>query len=237
MTPRLFLAWLRSRTTAVVLIALLCCAAFQAFALGAGQFAGLDVSRGYALVNNSGFASFVLVPLFGFLSVRPSRIFLHAAVASACGSRRMLALRSALCSIQQAACYALAVNVMAVPLLFIRLQVSFDQLPVVVLASFVLQTLFFAVCGMLFFLVYAAVRTAALSYVAVLVYGLWDFMASNVVGGGLATVGWSHVYVELPLSFTKILGSFSFFAMLACLLVVATMLVTKRMSFLARRGS
>lgn len=149
----------------------------------------------------------------------------------------MLALRYALCSIQQAACYALAVNVIAVPLLFIRLQVSFDQLPVVVFASFILQTLFFTVCGMLFFLVYAATRSAALSYIAVLVYGLWDFMASNVVGGGLAPVGWSQVYVELPFSLTKMLGSFSFFAMLACLLIIATMLVTERMSFLARRGS
>ena len=59
----------------------------------------------------------------------------------------------------------------------------------------VLQGVVLANAGMVSFLAMLAFHSSAFSCLTGILYGMWDFMAMNVVGGGLPPIGWSLAIV------------------------------------------
>ena len=54
-----------------------------------------------------------------------------------------------------------------------------------------LQGIVLSNSGIIAFLVMMMFRSSAFACLAGFLYGMWDFMAMNIVGGGLPAIGWS----------------------------------------------
>lgn len=227
---------LKSKSALFAVVALCLCRFFEYFSLAPMMATAQTPLEGLQAINNIAFASFVAVPLFGIVVSRSATVLFNTGVVVLHGTRSALSLRFLSGACVEALAYSIIFGATALPLQFFSFGIGFDSLPLL-LASLVLQTVFFLVCALLFSLIFMTTRLTALSYCAVILYGLWDFMALNVVGGGVPFIGWAHTLVQIPFEPADAVSKAAFLLAVASVLFLAIAVIVRQVDFLAKRGA
>jgi hypothetical protein len=234
MSLTLFLSCIKSRVTIFVVIALCVVRALETQSSYRAAQEGLSIFGSYGMYNGVLLAAFIFVPLFCFLLIQPASFLMSNNVAVLCLSRTSFALRHLGCAIQQSVFYAVILNITTLPLVMLSFSLTPEFL-LYVLISALLQTLFFVVCALLFFAVSLATRMAYVAFIVVAIYGLWDFMAGLVPGGGVPFIGWDKTVLYLPVITTDVLLGCLYFVVPLALLSLALIMASKRRDFLSKK--
>ena len=189
-----------------------------------------------SLFNNVSFASFAFVPIFGFVVMRAVRFLQADFVVARSVSRRQHALRCAIILAKRSFALVLVLTVTFLPIVLAVLGPS-SQVLLYFAETFALQVLFFEVVALLYLCVQMLVRSAALSYALMLLYGLWDFMAGTIVGGGLPAIGWCVTLVADPLDATAFGAGVVVLAVQVAFLFVVLLVAATRVDLLERRSA
>lgn len=157
----------------------------------------------YLFCNGSNTASFLLVPLTVLVWMRPLTLFSSGLFASSFKSRRGAAMACAGHAALYSLCCSLAINVTAT---FSVLPVAPTPSDLISLGgSVLLQAAVLFIACMISTIAAVLVREPAISFLAAAAYGVWDFMAQNVVGGGLPSIGWGIAIASSQLTTAELL--------------------------------
>lgn len=166
-------------------------------ALGPEMFYGANFYEAYSLFNTTSFTAFVLCPIYLVLL---QKLYLSAfdclivvrhgtrlrLMCSACG---LILSFSLLFSVEVDIPSVLGLALIGVP--------SFDML--YLFLSVIAHAVFFFACALVFLSVKLLNTPQFFACLAVLLLGIWDFMAAGVPGGGVPCFAWSRTF--LPFSF------------------------------------
>lgn len=158
---------------------------------------GLSACQALALANNPAVAGFVLLPLFCATLPHSVSFVLSDSVMARIGSHLRHVLFCVRTLAFEAVLFSAAISITAFALVVAFFGVS-SELALSLVESFVLQSVFLTTAGMICLCTMAALRSSAISYALVLIYGLWDFVAGSAVGGWLPYLGWGMTLVSHP---------------------------------------
>lgn len=158
---------------------------------------GLSACQALALANNPAVAGFVLLPLFCATLPHPVSFVLSDSVMARTDSHLRHVLFCVRTLAFEAALFSAAISITAFALVAAFFGVS-GEFALSLVESFVLQSVFLTTAGMICLCSVVALRSSAISYALVLIYGLWDFVAGSAVGGWLPYLGWGMTLVSYP---------------------------------------
>lgn len=184
----------RNRSTCGTLAAALVCRLLQMTVLGRPSHAADSLFDSYLSMNAVDFATFLFIPLFCVGQMRSLKLYSSPQCALALGSRSRVALRICADCVLTGLLMSVLLQVTSLIVLFWR----FGTIPMweaLRPVDLVLQGVVLANAGMVSFLAMLAFHSSAFSCLTGILYGMWDFMAMNVVGGGLPPIGWSLAIV------------------------------------------
>ncbi|QWT17629.1 hypothetical protein KPC83_00170 [Collinsella sp. zg1085] len=142
----------------------------------------------YLFVQGIHIAGFVIIPLCAYWYLKVIRFQSSSLVLVAAPSR----LAAAMQSLQRAITFGIFIsgvlNVSILAILGLPLQeTSFIDL----FMRCIMQAIFIAALCLFANSLYLLTGVSSFSFLALCLYGIWDFMAQTVVGGGLPSIGWS----------------------------------------------
>lgn len=220
-----------NRSAAVALALLLAARAVQAVALSGGDAAvGDTFVEMYAFCNAAHIGAFVLAPLLAVFAVRPAARLASPQFAVCAKTRATAALRCLAAALCAGVLAAVAVNVSVALAILVGSSVQLDWS--VLLFSTALQAAVCSIALMLYVDVALATGRSSVAFMACILYGLWDFMAQNVVGGGIPSVGWGLTVVSAGTVWADCLGRISLFGMVLIALFLALMFCLARKDFI-----
>ncbi|MCI8424250.1 MAG: hypothetical protein HFJ72_01100 [Adlercreutzia sp.] len=195
-------------------------------------YANGAIDKAFERFFSLGLAGFVFVPLFGVLLIQPYHDLALVPVAVRCKSREEILFRYIAASLRRSAFFSFALCVSALPPLLMageiwQATISYTLLEFVELCGF------FSVCALAFYLVSLLAKRAGLvaGFMIITIMGVWDFMSMNVAGGGLPYLGWSLALLQYPVSVYDAISSLSWFAFLACLMILGLSALIRRYDF------
>lgn len=173
----------RNRSTCGTLAAALVCRLLQMTVLGRPSHAADSLFVSYLSMNAVDFATFLFIPLFCVGQMRSLKLYSSPQCALALGSRSRVALRICADCVLTGLLMSVLLQVTSLIVLFWR----FGTIPMweaLRPVDLVLQGVVLANAGMVSFLAMLAFHSSAFSCLTGILYGMWDFMAMNVVGEG-----------------------------------------------------
>ena len=188
MRQLLFLAFYKNRLAYLSGALLVALRVFQLFAINAGAPVNLDSMNVYGFCNGAHSAAFILIPLFTLTLIQPATIIASPHFAVGSNNRKRAATRCSVLTFLIGAVCSIATNASSV---FVIVGLAPDRIvwaPLMI--STVLQTIVFTTNALLYMVLFLMFERGAVSFLGCFLYGLWDFMAQNVVGGGVPSVGW-----------------------------------------------
>lgn len=197
MSAAMFARWLRTPSVTASLVALMLVRAGQALVLSPQGLPDQHICWAYARLNAPAMAGLVYVPASLACFVQPVRLFSRTVPIVACKTRSRLMLRCAASVLQAAAIISAVLTAAPLPALLVRFPAPAFT-PTYLLCSWAMQTQFFTVVGLLLNALLWATGVLPVGVVAALIYGVWDFMALSVPGGGVPLVGWVIAGVDVP---------------------------------------
>lgn len=220
-----------NRPAAVALALLLAARAVQAVALsGGGAAVGDTFVEMYAFCNAAHIGAFVLTPLLAVFAVRPAARLASPRFAVCAKTRSAAALRCLAAALCAGILAAVAVNVSVALAILVGSSVQLDWS--VLLFSTALQAAVCSIALMLYVDVTLAMGRSSVAFMACILYGLWDFMAQNVVGGGIPSVGWGLTVVSARSVWADCLGRISLFGMVLIALFLVLVFCLARKDFI-----
>jgi hypothetical protein len=169
-----------------------------------------------------GYMSLLFPPLYCFWISDNCHMFNDTKFILRMQSRLGLMLRYALCTMINAASFAIIINLIVLPIVIIKNGNILSYLSYFA-CSYLLQILYFAVCSFLFFAVYLLANKIYLSFVVVILYGFWDFIGSSLfskwvyIGSAHALID-SATFLKNPTSVLINVRFFLAFVIILCVL-------------------
>lgn len=189
--------------------------AIQSFAIKSGiLIVGDSFEEAYEFCNASNIASFVLVPLVAVALIRPAGIMATEHFAVWSQSRQIAAFRCFFFVIVFGFCASIAINASALAAIEIGSAIRVNCAGVVL--STLMQGMVCAIASMFYMAFLLISGREAIAFMACVLYGLWDFMAQNVVGGGVPSIGWG---LSIVLDTTPVSDAIFRFAIFGMILV------------------
>lgn len=226
-----YLLFYGNRPAVVALALLLAARAVQAAALsGGGAAVGDTFVEMYAFCNAAHIGAFVLTPLLAVFAVRPAARLASPQFAVCAKTRSAAALRCLAAALCAGVLAAVAVNVSVALAILVGSSAQLDWS--VLLFSTALQAAVCSIALMLYVDAALAAGRSSVAFMACILYGLWDFMAQNVVGGGIPSVGWGLTVVSAGTVWADCLGRISLFGMVLIALFLALMFCLARKDFI-----
>lgn len=214
MTKFFYLAFYKNQLAYLVFILLLALRGIQIAALGEG------VSHNpfgvYSYCNASNTAAFLLTPLMIMCIIRPASLMAEPYFAAGSGSRQYAALRCLAVSGIIGFSFSLAINVSAavVALVSTGRMLSWDF----VVVSIMLHAMVCTVIALIYLYVLLLSGQGVFAFMASLLFGLWDFMAQNVVGGGVPSIAWGRASLVANFQTSDLLFPISFLTLILAIL-------------------
>lgn len=180
----------RNGWACAALFALVACRLLQMMALARSVHAAESLFDSYLSINSVDLAAFLFVPLFCIGQMRSLKLYSSPQCALALGSRARAMLRMGVDCVLTGMFMAALLHASSYLVLLGR----FGSVPVWEAfrpVDLVLQGIVLSNSGIIAFLVMMMFRSSAFACLAGFLYGMWDFMAMNIVGGGLPAIGWS----------------------------------------------
>lgn len=234
MSTAMFARWLRTPSVMAALIALALVRVGQALVLSPQGLPEQHVCWAYAHLNAPAMAGLVYVPASIACFVRPLRLFSCTVPVVACKTRAGLTLRCAVSMLQVATIISAVLTVAPLPVLLARFSAT-AYAPTYLLCSWAMQALFFTVVGLLLNAMLWATDLLPAGAVAALIYGVWDFMALSVPGGGVPLAGWVIAGVDVPPDLAAITRDALRFVLLAGALTAIAFVCVRRRDILANQ--
>ena len=220
-----------NRPAAVALALLIAARMVQARALSGGSAAvGDTFVEMYAFCNAAHIGAFVLTPLLAVFAVRPAARLASPRFAVCAKTRAAAALHCLAAALCAGILAAVAVNASVALAILAGSSVQLDWS--VLLFSTALQAAVCSIALMLYVDVALATGRSSVAFMACILYGLWDFMAQNVVGGGVPSLGWGLTIVSAGAVWADCLGRISLFGMALIVLFFVLMLCLARKDFI-----
>lgn len=226
------------RRVAFTLLAIFAIRLLQANSL-LSQFAiDTSLSAAFERLFSLGLAAFAFVPLFGLLLIQPRHDLALPPVVIKNRSRDELLLRYLRAAFWRSLLFSLALSASAILLLVASGIPLLTLIPFMVI-EFLLILSFFFVCALMFYLATMLAGEASIvaGYALIIVFGVWDFMSMNVVGGGLPPIGWSHILLSSPITVSSLSSSLAWFALLACSIAFGLSLAIRCHDFIGRNST
>lgn len=196
---------------------------------------GLSFADLYSLCNGSNMAAFIWIPLLSASIVRPATKISSAHFAVGSGSRLMAAARCLAFSMAVGTAFALVINVSAIPVIACAEKPAMVWEPLFL--STALQALVCSSAALVYLIALFAFDKSGLAFMSCMLYGMWDFMAQNVVGGGVLSIGWNHAIVSPSLGTADLVFRFSFLGSVLVALLIAAFVVIERKDYLPDKAS
>lgn len=179
----LYVLFYRNRPAVIALVLLLAVRFVQAAALARGALViGETFGDAYAFCSGANMGAFVFTPLLVVAVMRPAAMMAGSHFAAWSGDHRCASLRCLGASLVFGLVASALLNLSAGVAIALAVSVQPDVFTLT--CSFALQV---AVCSITF-MVYVnllyAIGSPAIAFMGCVLYGLWVFMAQNVVGGG-----------------------------------------------------
>lgn len=190
MTSWLYVHVKRNRNVYVLLSVMLVCRCLQMMTLARSTHAVDSVFDSYLSLHAVDFASFLFIPLYCLGQMRSLKLYSSPQCALMLGSRSRVALRICADCMLTALLMSSLLQLTSLVVLLCR----FGQIPMWMAlrpVDLVLQAIVLGNAGLVGFLFMLVLHSSAFSCLTGILYGMWDFMVMNIVGGGLPSIGWS----------------------------------------------
>lgn len=230
----LYVLFYRNRPAVIALVLLLAVRFVQAAALARGALViGETFGDAYAFCSGANMGAFVFTPLLVVAVMRPAAMMAGSHFAAWSGDHRCASLRCLGASLVFGLVASALLNLSAGVAIALAVSVQPDVFTLT--CSFALQV---AVCSITF-MVYVnllyAIGSPAIAFMGCVLYGLWGFMAQNVVGGGVPSVGWGLTVVFGGPAFKDVIFRFSLFGMAFVVLFLISFFSFQQKDYVAER--
>lgn len=185
---------------------------------------------GYLQQNSVGFAAFMVFPMLMGMCAAILPCLHDGSLAVRAGSRERLATAALACSLMVGLFASIAIGVTAIASLAIKGLFPSDARGVAL--SCLLMALSITVSYLIACTGSLLSRSNALAVGCGLIYGMWDFMAINVVGGGIPYLGWSLTIIGPSMGAPELVHRFATLGCELFLCVLALYVACRRMEFM-----
>lgn len=223
----------KNRVAAVVLAVLVLSRVAQALALQADPYASTEFFDGYLSFNGAHAGAFVLIPCAAVILQRASTFCARPQFAIAAGSRPVASVRCWLLMVA----FGLATSAMVTGSAVVALMLSTGMVPsdtACLLASALMQAVVFTVGATIAVILLLVAGIQAIALMGMIAYGMWDFMAMNIVGGGVPCVGWGIAFLVPGFEMADLVFRLGFFGALLFGSLAVLALAFSRVDYVAR---
>lgn len=225
----------RNRPALVALVLLLAVRLVQAVTLARGVLViGKTFEDVYAFCSGANMGAFVFTPLAVVAIMRPAAMMAGGHFAAWSGNRRRAALRCLGAALVFGLAVSAALNLSAVAVIAFAASVRPDAFALT--CSFVLQAAVCSITFMIYMNLLLAMGSPPVAFMGCVLYGLWDFMAQNVVGGGVPSFGWGLTIVPGGSILRDAVFRFSLFGMAFVVLFLISFFSFQQKDYVAERG-
>ncbi|MDO4436827.1 MAG: hypothetical protein Q4B77_02620 [Coriobacteriaceae bacterium] len=231
MTSWLYIHLKRNKQLWLAIAVLLGCRVLQAIALGRSRVGPDALFASYVSINAVDFAAFLFIPLFCMGQMRGLRLYASPQGALFLGSRNRVTLRVVADCLSSGLLAALLLQISSFCVLASHFGVSASWGLIRPLDT-ILQGIVLGNAGLVSFAAMIVFHSSAFSCLLGILYGMWDFMAMNIVGGGVPSIGWSLAIAPIDADFGFLFLRAATLVSVALVLGVASWLAIDRADYL-----
>ncbi|MDR3136733.1 MAG: hypothetical protein LBU07_04895 [Coriobacteriales bacterium] len=202
------------------------------------QFFTLDPESGivnYHTITPIGLAVFVFTPLLVFPLSHIIDPFTKTSVVIRINDSIALVLRFCALAFLFSLAFALTLNLTASILVAVHNATTFED-TLVLAATVGCQTVFFLICALIFFCIFALTQKSYIAYIVLLCYVVWDYVVLYIPAN-LPSIGWGLTQFSIDsYDYAAVAANASALVCISIALILGNLIIARGSSFLGNPG-